>query len=54
MAKDTKMKFDRFELCFLSPRYFATGTGKLLLSEDRKSIRELTIKGRSFDVARSR
>ena len=26
----------------------ATGTGKLLLSEDRKSIRELTIKGRSF------
>ena len=26
-----------------------TGTGKLLLSEDRKSIRELTIKGRSFD-----
>jgi hypothetical protein len=27
----------------------ATGTGKLLLSEDRKSIRELTIKGRSFD-----
>ena len=27
----------------------ATGTGKLLLSQDRKSIRELTIKGRSFD-----
>jgi len=26
-----------------------TGTGKLLLSEDRKSIRDLTIKVRSFD-----
>ena len=27
----------------------ATGTGKLLLSNDRKSIKELTIKGRFFD-----
>jgi len=26
-----------------------SGTGKLLLSQDRKSIRSLTIKGRSFD-----
>jgi hypothetical protein len=27
----------------------ATGTGKLLLTDDRKSIRELTIKGKLFD-----
>lgn len=27
----------------------ATGTGKLLLSSDRKSIKELTIKGKLFD-----
>jgi hypothetical protein len=27
----------------------ATGTGKLLLSNDRKFIKELTIKGKSFD-----
>lgn len=27
----------------------ATGTGKLLLSNDRKSIKELTIKGKFFD-----
>jgi hypothetical protein len=27
----------------------ATGTGKLLLSDDRKSIKELTIKGKTFD-----
>ena len=27
----------------------ATGTGKLLLSNDRKSIKELTIKGKLFD-----
>ena len=27
----------------------ATGTGKLLLSDDRTSIKELTIKGKTFD-----
>lgn len=27
----------------------ATGTGKLLLSDDRKSIKELTIMGKTFD-----